>query len=612
MGKYRLHTGRHYNLLLSALAFFISAFAFAQQPPYFPPPPKDTSHKKKIEILKADSLLFRTEELGKFRKLIGHVQVKHADGIMYCDSALIDIDANYMTAFGKQIHIAKGDSIDVWGDFLEYFGDQKLARLTGMCSMRDKTMILTTPELNYNTGTDVGSYMNGGRLVNKETTITSAIGYYYHNSNDALFYGNVVLKDPKRTIYADSIKYNTEKEIAYFITKTRIVDKDSNVIETSSGYYDTKKEKAFLGNNSVIHKGDAYVKAQTIDYNNSTKQAVAHGNVVWQDSSERTTILSNDMYSNEDSSYVKAYNDPLMISVSEDHKDTLYLSADTLWTYKIPHRTLEYVKDSSGKTDTIEKNDSIKIVKAFYHMKMIQGQMSGSADSLAYSELDSTFKLYHSPILWMDSTQITGDSIYLYSSNKQINKVDVFGSAFIVNMQAPAIFNQIKGKFMRALIDNKKISAVFVDGNAESIYYIKDKNEAYTGANKSTSGFIRVSFHNGEVDRIKLTGSPEAEFTPMKKISPESFRLSGFQWYWNKKPYTLWDVIRDSAQYEHFLLDQPKKARTDSLSSEVKQDSLPAEHSEATSAPETPAQPAPPATDPEKPKDALLRKNRRR
>jgi lipopolysaccharide export system protein LptA len=552
----------YYRLLkpvFSALLVMITFFSFSQASQYFPPPPKDTSHKKKIEILKTDSLLYRTQELGKYRKLIGHVALKHSDGIMYCDSAIIDIDANYMTAFGKQIHIVKGDSIDIWGNFLEYFGDQKLARLTGMCSMRDKTMILTAPELNYNMGTDVGNYMSGGRLVNKETTITSAIGYYYHNTSDALFYGDVILRDPNRTIYADSLKYNTEKEVAYFITKTKIIDKDSNIIETNSGYYDTKNEKAYFGDNAIIHKEDSYVKAFTIDYNNDTKQAVAQGNVVYADSSERTTILSNYVYSNEDSSYIKAYKDPLMMSVSEDEKDTLYLSADTLLSFKIPDTTYQFIKDSTGKIDTIQKTDSIKLVMAYYHMKMIQDEMSAVADSMAYSERDSIFKLYGDPVMWMDSTQITGDSIYLHTREKEIDEVDVFGKAFIANMQVATIFNQTKGKFMRAYISDKKIRKIDVDGNAESIFYIKNDDEEYTGANKSKSGYITVSFDTGEVNRIKLTGTPEAEFTPMKKINVETFRLEGFKWLWEKKPKAIYDVIRDRSQYERFMLEQPKK-----------------------------------------------------
>ena len=536
----------------------------AQQLLYFPKVKKDTTTKKKIQIAQTDSLLFQTQELGKFRKLIGKVILKHEDATMYCDSAIIDIDANYMTAFGNQVHIKKADSIDVWGNFLEYFGDQKQARLTGLCSMRDKTMILTTPELNYNTGTDIGNYMSGGRVVNKETTITSAIGYYFHQQSEAVFYGDVVLKSPDRTIYADSLRYNTEKEIAYFICKTKIIDnKDSSVIETEEGYYDTKKEKAYFGKNAVIHKDDAYVKANSIDYDNNTKISIAQGNVVFSDSVQRTTILSNYIYSNEDSSFLLAYKDPLMITISEDKADTMYLSADTLMSYKIAVLDTVYTYDTIVKDSIINMElvtDSVKIVKAYYNMKMIQGEMSANADSLFYSEIDSTFKLYKNPILWMDSTQITGDSIFLFTQNNEINRVDVYNNAFIANIQDEEIFNQIKGKFIQAFIEDKKINKVEVDGNAESIYFIKDKKEnAYDGANKSTSGYITVSFLEGDVNRIKLTASPEAEFTPMKKLNPETFRLTGFVWYWNKKPLTLYDVIRDRSQYDKYIADQPKK-----------------------------------------------------
>ncbi len=539
-------------ILLLAFVLYNYSNLMAQKSLYFPPIPKDTSTKKKIEILKTDSLTFQTLELGTYRKLIGHVQLRHENAKMFCDSAIIDIEANYLTAYGKQVHIQKGDSIDVWGNFLEYFGDQKLGRLTGMCSMRDKTMILTSPELNYNTETDVGSYMSGGRIVNKETTITSAIGYYYHQQSTALFYGDVVLKDKERTIYADSMRYNTEKEIAYFITKTTIIDKDSNIIVTNSGYYDTKNEKAFFGNNTEIKKGDASVKAETIDYDNKTKIAIAKNNVVLQDSSERTTILSNYIYSDENKSYMIAYKDPLMISVSEDAKDTMYLSADTLMSYKIA------ATDSLSVNDSISSNDSIKIIQAWRHMKLIQGEMSAVADSMFYSEKDSIFKMYYTPILWMDSTQITGDSIYLHNRNNSIYKIDIYHNAFIINLQDPDVYNQTKGKMMEAFIVNKKIDKVEVDGNAESIYFIKEK-DAYNGANKSTSAFITVSFKDGEVNRIKLTGMPDAEFTPMKKINVSSFRLDGFKWYGDKQPLSKYDVIRDKKQYEKYVAGLPVK-----------------------------------------------------
>lgn len=531
--------------------------ASAQLSGFFPPPPKDTVRKKKIEIIKTDSLLFRTEDLGRYRKLIGHVQVRHEDARMYCDSAIIDIDANYMTAYGKMIHLQKGDSIDLWGDYLEYFGDQKLALLKGNCVLKDKSMILTTPELTYNLDTDIGSYSNSGRLVNKGTTINSRAGYYYHRTGNAVFYRDVVLYDSSRTIYADSLRYNIDNEIAYFITKTTIIDKDSNIIVTNSGYYDTRREKAVLGDNATIKRGDATVKAATIDYDNKAKEAIAKGNVVFHDSSERTTILSNYVFSQEKDDFIKAYNDPLLISVSEDEKDTMYLSADTLLSYKIAVTDTIFYRDSIQPDSIISYDimeDSVKVVQAYYKMKMIQGNMSAIADSLYYSDIDSAFKLYKNPVLWMDSTQITGDSIFLWMKDKEIHRADVMGNAFIIHMQHETVFDQIKGKTMLALIAQKKIQEVQVDGNAESIYFIKDKDE-YNGANKSTSGFITVSFNNGEVNRIKLTGAPEAEFTPMEKIDLASFKLDGFVWHWGKKPMSKYDVIRDKAQYEKYVVE---------------------------------------------------------
>ena len=358
-----------------------------------------------------------------------------------------------------------------------------------------------------------------------------------------------------------AVLYNTDKEIAYFITKTTIIDKDSNIIVTNSGYYDTKNEKAFFGKNATIKKGNTTVKAESIDYDNKTKKAIAIGNAMVEDSVERTTILSNYIYSDENSSYMKAYKDPLMITVSEDAKDTMYLSADTLLSYKIANPDSIVTYDSI-RTDSIINteftNDSVKIVKAYYKMKLIQGEMSAVADSLFYSEKDSIFKLYINPIMWMDSTQITGDSIYLYTKNKEIHKVDVFGNGFIINLQDEGVYNQIKGKFIQAFINNKKINRIEVDGNAESIYFIKD-GDRYSGANKSTSALITVSFNDGEVNKIKLTGAPEAVFTPMKKLNLDTYRLDGFNWYGDKQPLTKYDVIRDKNQYAKYVLEHPQK-----------------------------------------------------
>ena len=530
------------------LVFFISGQSFAQNPvSYFPPPPKDTAVKRKIQIIRTDSLLYQTQELGKYRKLLGHVQLRHELANMFCDSAILDIDANYMTSFGR-VHINDADTVDVWGDFLEYFGDQKLGRLTGNTAMRDKTMVLTAPEFLYNTKTEIGNFSGGGIMVKDSTKLTASYGYYDHQNKIALFYGNVVLKDSKNTMYADSMKYNTETEVVYFISKTKIIDKDSSIIETESGYYDTKKEKAFFAKGTEIRRESTTIRADEIEYDSKLKQANAKGNVVWRDTSEDAILLSNRTYYSDDSSFIRASDDPLLLTIDKDEHDTLFLSADTLLSYKLP-----------GLPDSTGKIDSFRVTYAYRHVKMIQKDVSAIGDSLYYTTQDSIFRIYNTPLLWMDSTQISGDSIYLYIKNEKINHISIFGNSFISQLMDSGIYNQVKRKNIEGFVEKEKLKRVEVDANAESIYFIKDDNKAYTGANQSESGNITLYFDKDDIQRIKLTTAPSATFTPMKQINVETFRLYGFRWDWEKKPKSRWDVIRDKAQYEKFIADEEKK-----------------------------------------------------
>jgi hypothetical protein len=41
----------------------------------------------------------------------------------------------------------------------------------------------------------------------------------------------------------------------------------------------------------------------------------------------------------------------------------------------------------------------------------------------------------------------------------------------------------------------------------------------------------------------------------MEKIDLASFKLDGFVWHWGKKPMSKYDVIRDKAQYEKYVVE---------------------------------------------------------
>ena len=78
----------------------------------------------------------------------------------------------------------------------------------------------------------IGDYYNGGKVVNKNTTVTSQEGTYYADTRDIYFKKNVILKDPAYELTADSLLYNSEQQLATFITNTFISDSTGRTIRT--------------------------------------------------------------------------------------------------------------------------------------------------------------------------------------------------------------------------------------------------------------------------------------------------------------------------------------------------------------------------------------------
>src|ERR1035437_7204711 len=83
--------------------FFIPFFSYSQ---------------KKVEILNAGSLKFDKNLGNGAKRLIGDVQFKHENTLMFCDSAYLYAD-NSLDAFGH-VRIQQNDGSNLDGDLLKY------------------------------------------------------------------------------------------------------------------------------------------------------------------------------------------------------------------------------------------------------------------------------------------------------------------------------------------------------------------------------------------------------------------------------------------------------------------------------------------------------------
>jgi lipopolysaccharide export system protein LptA len=212
------------------------------------------------------------------------------------------------------------------------------------------------------------------------------------------------------------------------------------------------------------------------------------------------------------------------------------------------------VKNAAKKTSVLKDSvinaaDTVKarVIKAYHNVKVFKSNLQARADSLFYTSADSTLRWYENPILWAEGSQQTGDTIYLQLRNKKINSVQVLQNAFTANVYKDSTrFNQIKGKLMTGFFTEGKLNRLYVDGNAESVYFTKTDAGDYKEMNRTISSRIKIIFKNDEISEIVPIKDVEGTTTPIKGVTEEVL-LTGFIWKPELRPRSKIDITNPKA-----------------------------------------------------------------
>lgn len=185
----------------------------------------------------------------------------------------------------------------------------------------------------------------------------------------------------------------------------------------------------------------------------------------------------------------------------------------------------------------------IRILNAFHKVKIFKSDLQVVADSLFYSTSDSTMRCYIDPMIWTQGSQLSADTIHLQMKNKKLDNMDLIRSAMIVNTELDSThFNQVGGKTMRGYFADNKLKRMFVDGNAESIYFAKDSGK-YSTMNRTLSSRIRVNLKNNEPIDITWLSKPEGGYTPIELVKEEQMKLEAFVWKPADRPVSKESIL---------------------------------------------------------------------
>ena len=434
----------------------------------------------------------------------------------------------------------------------QYFVAQNQAFFKDQVIVVDKDFNLKTDTLRFDTKNNIATFLaptliymrDSGQfytekgfydLQNDNAAFTKTPQYRKQNqvaTADSMFYdgktailtlkGNAFTQDSGRTAKANTIKYNRKNKESQLEGQAQYIDEKQNIVSDTILYNPETKTYATRGRSKIINEAQI-LEANFVDFDSKDSVGIARGNVFWQDTASKTTLICEKMQYDQRRDYIKASGErPILTSLID--KDTLWLRADTIITFK------------NNVTDTT------RALIAYYKVRMFKSNFQSVCDSLFYSEKDSVFRLFKKPIVWSDTSQLTGDTMRILLKNKKIDRIFLKNNAFIVNSKDEIFYNQIKGREITATFEGDDLRRMFVEGNAESVYYALDDKSAYISVNKMLCSSMLVLFGDNKVDGIKFFTQPKATMYPMKQADHDALKLKGYKWEKALRPKNLNDL----------------------------------------------------------------------
>ena len=192
-------------------------------------------------------------------------------------------------------------------------------------------------------------------------------------------------------------------------------------------------------------------------------------------------------------------------------------------------------------------------IHTFYNVKIFKSDLQGKCDSLFTNQKEGITKMFVEPILWSQSSQITGDSIYLLS-NKETEKLDslkVLGNAFIIQQDSldPNNYNQIKGKSMFGKFKNNELVSLLVEGNAEAINYNRNNEGVLETITKQLCSNILFEFENSEITSINCQIQSDGKTYPPSQFPEPDRKLKGFIWRELERPLKKEDIFKKDKKF---------------------------------------------------------------
>lgn len=193
----------------------------------------------------------------------------------------------------------------------------------------------------------------------------------------------------------------------------------------------------------------------------------------------------------------------------------------------------------------VDSTSTTRIIRAYNNVRLFKSDLQAVADSAYYGYPDSMMRFFGNPMVWAQGSQMSSDTMYMQIVDEKLDNLLLYGNAFLVNTEQDSTkFNQIKGRKITGFFTDNELDRLFVDGNAESIYYTMDsENIRYQDMYHNRSSRIKLLVEDNEIVRFIPIRSIEGKFSPLHLVTQDAEILDGFIWKPGDRPTSREDLL---------------------------------------------------------------------
>ncbi len=437
-----------------------------------------------------------------------------------------------------------------------YYGDLKDVYFKKNVIMKDPAYDLTTDSLLYNTDTKMATFITKTFIKDSSgANIVTSEGYYDMQHRRASFGKRSIIKDGKGvTLTGDDIHTDDSTGITTIRGNAVFIDTTQKISVLSNSFDIDKKKNSFLATqhplmiiqqdkDSIYITADSMFSARIADIKDSAYRSLAHLNspVSTKDStvSAKKNTVKKDSLLLKNAIASKANKPPTDSTIKEDK---LVPQNAIATAEKKPQ------KDTIKNTLVVNTKDSsdIRFFQCYHHVRIFSDSLQAVCDSLFYAASDSVFRLFTKPIIWASGSQVTGDTMYLFTKNKKADRIYAFENSLAINKTGEEMFNQISGKTLNGYFKDGAIDYMRTKGSpAQSIYYAKDEGGAIVGVNNASGDVIDMRFENKELKKVVFVRDVTGTMYPYKQTPADKKQLRNFKGQDANRPQTLFELFAD-------------------------------------------------------------------